>query len=232
MPFRRLSLAIVASLSLSASLVHADDILIPKQLAGPPEEFAQMAAPDPAEATIHSKSALIPITLVGDKSGRYGWQGTLPVESGRARFIVFAGGHALWDVGLTSPTGGVEKSAASFARSTQAADFGPELSAHAADYYALDGLADGKWTISLSAKSGGAERGFLLIEGDAATELASHLAHTRQRVGEHIGVVAQLTGTDASEKVLMGDAAGRIDAARLRVTSPDGSESRVTTPPA
>jgi hypothetical protein len=224
MPFRRLSLAIVASLSLSASLVSANDTLIPKQLAGPPEDFAQMAEPDPAEATIHSKSALIPITLAADKSGQRRWQGTLPVESGRARFLVFAGGHGDWDVGLTSPTGGIEKSAATYARGMKAAEFGPELSAHAADYYVLDGVADGEWTISLSAKSASAGRGFLLVEGDAGTELASHLAHKRQRVGERIGVVAQLTATDAGEKVLMGGAAGRIESASLRVTAPDGSE--------
>lgn len=224
MPFRRLSLAIFASLSLSASLAHADDTLIPKQLAGPPEEFAQMATPDPAEATIHSKSALIPVTLGRDKSGQHRWKGTLPVESGRARFLVFAGGHGQWDVGLVSPTGGAEKSAADVARSMKAAEFGPELSAHAADYYALDGVANGDWTISLSAKSAGAERGFLLLEGDPGTELASHLAHARQRVGERIGVLAQLTATDANEKVLFGGAAGRIDQASLRVTAPDGSE--------
>jgi hypothetical protein len=224
MPFRRLSLAIVASLSMSASLVSANDNLIPKQLAGPPEEFAQLAVPDPAEATIHSKSALIPITLVRDKAGQMRWQGSLPVESGRARFLVFAGDHGAWDVGLTSPTGGVEKSAAAYARSMKAAEFGPELAAHAADYYALDGVADGEWTISVSAKAGQAERGFLLVEGDAGTELASHLAHSRQRVGEKIGVLAQLTATDADEKVLFGGEAGRIEQASLRVTAPDGSE--------
>jgi hypothetical protein len=224
MPFRRLSLAILASLSLSASLVHADDTLIPKQLAGPPEEFAQMAAPDPAEATIHSKSALIPVTLGGGKSGLSRWQGTLPVESGRARFLVFAGDHGAWEVGLESPTGGGEKSAAGVARSMKAADFGPELAAHAADYYALDGVASGEWTISLRAKSAGVERGFLLIEGDAGTELASQLAHRRQHVGEQIGVLAQLTATDADEKVLFGGDAGRIEQASLRVTAPDGSE--------
>lgn len=224
MPFRRLSLAIVASLSLSAMSVQADDTLIPKQLAGPPEDFAQMAPRDPAEATIHSRSALIPVTLEQDKSGQPRWLGSLPVESGRARFLVFSGGHDQWDVGLVSPTGGMEKSAASLARSAKPAEFGLELAAHAADYYALDGIAEGEWTISLSAKSGAPRRGFVLIEGDAGTELASHLAHGRQLVGERIGVVAQLTATDGNEKVLFGPDAGRIDRASLRITAPDGSE--------
>lgn len=223
MPFRRLTVAILATLSVSVSLAQADEVLIPKQLAGTPDEFAQMAPPDPAEATIHSKSALLPIELRLDKAGARSWRGTLPVENGRARFLVFGGEHGAWDIGLVSPTGGAEKAATGIARTTKSAEFGLELDAHAADYYAFDNIASGEWTLTVRAKQGAGERGFLLVEGDPSTELASHLAHSRQRVGDRIGVVAQLTATDAGEKILLGADAGRIDSATLRVTAPDGS---------
>ena len=40
-------------------------VLRPKQLAGPPEEFEAMREPDPAQAAILSRSALLPVVLDG-----------------------------------------------------------------------------------------------------------------------------------------------------------------------
>lgn len=223
MQFRRLTVSVVAGLCLCAPLAQASNTLVPKQLAGAPEEFEAMAPADPAEATIHSKSALIPVELTADKSGARTWQGTLPIENGRGRFLVFGGAHGDWEVDLTTPDGRQEKAAALLARDVKAAEFGIELDAHAADYYALDGVASGNWTVKLHAAGSASNRGFLLIEGDAATELASYQTHKRQRLGDRIGLAAQLTATDAREQILLGKDAGRIDAATLRVTAPDGS---------
>ncbi|PUE99479.1 helix-turn-helix domain-containing protein [Xanthomonas hortorum pv. hederae] len=55
-------LSLLCSLSL-VSLPLAAAELQPRQLAGPPEKFAQMRAPDPAESAILSKSALLPVEL-------------------------------------------------------------------------------------------------------------------------------------------------------------------------
>ncbi|AOD15982.1 conditioned medium factor (density-sensing factor) [Xanthomonas fragariae] len=94
-------LSFVCTLSLvSAPLAAAE--LQPKQLAGPPEEFAQIRTPDPAESAILSKSALLPVELAPAGSSAR-WQGTLPVENGHLRFMVLAGDHA-WDAAVTAPS--------------------------------------------------------------------------------------------------------------------------------
>jgi hypothetical protein len=224
MPFRRLAVAIVATLSASASFAAASgDAIVPKQLSGPPEEFAELAPADPVEATIHSKSALLPVELSADASGARHWSGVLPVENGRARFLVFGGEHDAWQAELVAPDGGATKSAASVARRVDAAEFGMQEELQSADYYALDGVASGAWTLKLRGDAQSAARGFVLIEGDDATQLASHQTHKRQRAGERIGIVAQLSGIDAKDAVVLGNAAGRIARATLRVTAPDGA---------
>src|SRR5687767_11948946 len=107
MQLQRLALSVLTGLALCAPAL-ADDI-VPKQLAGTPEEFADLAPLDPAAAAIGSKSALIPVRMTAGKAGRH-WQGDLPVENGKARFLVFSGGDAAWDVQLVAPDGS-EKSA-------------------------------------------------------------------------------------------------------------------------
>ena len=221
MPSSRLTAALLAALSLSVSYVHAAD-LVPKQLAGGPEDFAALAAPDPAEATIHSKAALVPVEMRAEKAGGASWEGQLPVQNGRARVLVFAGTHGAWELQLAAPGQAKLSAATALARQAGDAEFGLEQDLHAADYYALDGVASGRWKVRLSAAPGASRRGFLLIEGDEATELVSHQTHKRQLVGERIGFVAQLSAVDAQDQVRLGKAAGRIVQATLRVTGPDG----------
>lgn len=220
----RLSLSVASALLLAAPLASAEAPLVAKQLSGPPEEFAAMRSPDPADATIHSKSALLPVTFGTSKSGRSAWSGDLPVENGRLRFLVFAGGQPGWQVSMADPTGRQEKSAAQFARDVRSADFGIDQATYPAQYYALDNLTSGAWTLKIAADAG-AQDGYVLVEGDASTELASYQTHKRQQVGQRIGIAAQLTATDADERVLFGADAGRIDSALMRVTSPAGKVS-------
>lgn len=222
MKFDRLSVSVAAVLCWAAPLAQAADAPIPKQLSGAPAEFAAMREPDPADAAIHSKSALLPVALTVDKSGRASWQGSLPVENGRSRFLLFNGGQGDWQVELASPGGALQK-AALLTHDRRKADFGPEMAAQPADYYALDGVANGRWTMKIAAAPNAPRAGFVLIEGDPSTELASYQNHKRQLVGERIGIVALLTATDAGETISLGQAAGRIDSAKLRVTAPDGS---------
>jgi hypothetical protein len=216
---RRLSVAILATLPLCA---FAQSTLVPKQLSGAPDEFAAMAAPDPVEATIHSKAALLPIELRADKAGGQSWQGTLPVENGRARFLVFGGDHQAWQAELGRPGERQTKAANAVANRAKAAEFGLEQTLHAADYYELDQVPNGEWTLKLRAEAGVAARGFVLIEGDERTELASYQTHKRQQLSERLGFTAQLTAVDEFETPLLGKAAGRIARAELRVTAPDG----------
>jgi hypothetical protein len=221
---------VLLALFCASPLAVAGDAPVAKQLAGPPSEFAAMRALDPAEAAIHSRSALLPVELSPDKSGRLTWQGALPVEHDRSRFLVFSGDGVAWQADLLSP-GGVTQKAAALARDVRKTRFGIEESAFPADYFELAGLQAGTWTLKLHAPAGASRKGFVLLEGDAGTELASYQTHRRQLVGERIGLAAVLSATgndDDLEGVAgidLGKAAGRIDTAILRVTAPDGAIS-------
>jgi hypothetical protein len=220
---------LVALLCCSPLAVGADAPLGAKQLAGPPSEFATMRALDPAEAAIHSRSALMPIELTPDKAGGLGWQGVLPLEHGQPRFLLFSGTGTAWQAELLSPNGVAQKASA-LARDARKTRFGMEETSFPADYFELAGVQPGNWTLKLQAPAGANRSGFVLLEGDAGIELASHQTHRRQLVGERIGLAAMLTaanddGLESVDGIELGKAAGRIDSAILRVTAPDGSVS-------
>lgn len=216
---RPLAVAIVTALSFGIASTASADIM-PKQLSGPPSEFATMRAPDPVEATIHSRSALIPMEMVAGKSGA-SWSGALPVENGKLRFALLGPEDAAWDVALTGPQG-QKLRAADTAKHGRASSFGIEGAQVPARMYTFENLAKGAWSLDLGGSAKSAGRSFLLIEGDAGTELASYATHGRQVVGETLGLTAQLAAIDGAGKAATGPGAGRIERATLTVTGPDG----------
>lgn len=191
-----------------------------KQLAGPPSEIAAMRAPSPIDATIHSRSALLPVHFTADSSGERTWQGKLPVENDKLRFLVFSAAEANWQVDLVNASGR-QMSAESLASRVLTTDFGIEQARVPAIRYDYDQLQSGTWTLKLRGASDATD-GFVLIEGDEATELASYQTHKRQLVGERLGLTALLTRTLADDSVRVGKTAGRIIEAVIRVTAPDG----------
>lgn len=218
--------AVTVSASLLAAAAQAaPESIFAKQLAGPPEEFAEMAALTPDATAIHSKSALLPIELAQTGEGSAAWSGEVPVEKGRLHFAVLTGDDAAWQVSLQSPTAQAARAAASLASASGRTDLGIENDRHSADFYALDDVESGRWRIDLRASASGSKRGYLLMEGDAATELTSWQTHRRQWPGQRIGMVAMLSGESSKGDATLGPQAGRIDRAELRVTSSDGSVS-------
>lgn len=212
----------VLSLCISAPLLAgpgaADVTSFAKQLSGPASEIASMRAPSPIDATIHSHSALLPVHFGDTGSGERSWQGSLPVENGKLRFLVFEQADTNWQVDLVTESGR-EVSAASQATRVFDTDFGIEQARVPAMRYDYDNLKGDNWTLRLRAAAG-AKDGFVLIEGDQATELASWQTDRRQLVGQRIGLTALLT-TSADDSVRVGRMAGRISQAIIRVTAPD-----------
>lgn len=211
----------------SALLLHlstpaaAAEPLHAKQLAGPPSEFALMQAPHPAAGAVHSKAALIPIELTQDKSGRLGWRGQLPVEGSNLRVLLLADeGHG-WQMDLRSPSGRMEK-AAGLAKRIERGGFGIEAERFPSELYSFEGLQSGLWSVEITAESKSPRAGFLLIEGDPATELSSHPAHLDFVLGRTITLTAQLSAAAKNGSVLLGHEAGRVSQAELRVNFPDG----------
>lgn len=212
-----LTLAVLSTLLFAAPLALAASDPIPKQLSGPAEDFAQMRVPDPAESAIYSHSALLPVEMTADASGKLSWQGELPIEGNQARFLVFSGNNADWQLQMTSPNG-QRLAADALASAARITDFGLEQARVPANYYALENLDRGRWTLRIDANGSRTRAGFLLLEGDKATELLSYPAHRRQVVGQQLDVVATLGAQRRA-----GPAVARIADAQLRVTAPDGS---------
>ncbi|WP_407549399.1 choice-of-anchor X domain-containing protein [Xanthomonas euvesicatoria] len=199
-------LSLLCSLSLLCAPLAAAE-LQPKQLAGPPDEFAQMRAPDPAESAILSKSALLPVELApAGQSAR--WQGSLPVENGHLRFMVLSGDQA-WEAAVAAPQlAGARTAAVATPLQAQRTLLGSAEHGTSGMRYAVDSARNGAWALTLQSSSPVAQRGYVLMEGDTRTQLASYLRTRQQQVGQSLTLNALLTGT--------------IDEASLRVIDPQG----------
>lgn len=196
-----------------------------KQLAGPPSEIAQMRAPSPAAAAIHSKSALIPVELSAEKSGRLSWRMALPVERPELQVLLLAGEDHGWELGLRGPSGTLYK-AAQLAERAQPGEFGLEGERFTSELYQFGRLQKGGWSLEISAEAGARKQGFLLIEGDSGTELASHPSHLDYLAGGRIGLTAQLTALGKSG-VVLGHQAGTVEEASIRLTRADGTVEKI-----
>ncbi|MCC8539680.1 choice-of-anchor X domain-containing protein [Xanthomonas axonopodis pv. poinsettiicola] len=213
-------LSVMCALSLVSMPLAAAE-LQPKQLAGPPEEFAQMRAPDPAESAILSKSALLPVELTpAGKAAR--WQGTLPVENGKLCFMVLAGDQA-WDAAVAAPrVAGVRATAAPQVQA-QRTVLGTADNGTAGMRYAVDAAQNGNWSLTLQSASPLTQRGYVLMEGDARTQLASYPRDRQHLVDKSLTLNAMLSGSDARGATLLASQAGQINTASLRVIDPQGA---------
>ena len=213
------SVVALVGLALGTSAMAQDAIAV-KQLAGPPEEFAQMRAADPIDAAIHSKSALIPITLKRDKSGGLSWQGQLPADAAGLRFLVLSSGDL--SVDLAAPGSRGYAPALALARTAQSTRFGLENTNFPADLYEVDSAEAGIWGLRVRGDAASKPEAFLLIEGSSDTQLLSYQTDLNTLVGEEVHFAASLTG-DPAQGVRVGTQAGQVLAANLRVTAPSGA---------
>ncbi|MGD9582850.1 MAG: choice-of-anchor X domain-containing protein [Lysobacterales bacterium] len=213
-------LAATASLLLlaAAPIATPDAAPVAKQLAGPPSEFASMAAANPIGAAIHSKSALLPISLEKSVGGGFSWQASIPVESDNLRFVVLSGNaKSAWNLSLQDPASKRVHKAADLAIEKRAADYGMAEARVPAEFYSFSNIPRGDWKVKVEGASAG--RGFLLVEGGGSERLMSHQAAFNQLLGERIGLVASVYDLEKSADV---ENANALSEAWLRVTAPDG----------
>ncbi|MBS0464826.1 MAG: conditioned medium factor [Proteobacteria bacterium] len=218
-------LCIALAVSLAASGISAAAINPQyKQLAGPPSEFASMQPIAAGANAISSKSALLQVALSPDGRGGRAWSGSLPAESGHLHFMVFSGNGAALQVELRGPDGATRTLTRDSAGVATHAQFGIAGASYPADAYALDSLPAGSWNITLRSNDPKASgRGYLLLEGDPATRLMSYPSGSHQFVGQNVQIAAVLSHLNANGTNLLGNAAGKIVRADLRVTAPDGT---------
>ncbi len=217
----RLSWALSAVLCCANAMAQSQDVLLAKQLAGAPEEFATMAPVEPIDAAIASNAALIPVTLGKGVSNSKGespsadanWRARLPLDAEMTRVMLIAG-DSDWQLYVDGSDQQL-RSAAALAHDHGPAQFGIEGAAVAGTRYAFAQDRAASRQFEIRSASGAQSRGFLLVEGSAQTKLVSYQADRNQQVGQSISVLAELRDQQAGRNA--------INTASLEVTSPSGA---------
>jgi hypothetical protein len=192
-----------------------------KQLAGPPSEYAAMRPADPRGSATRSKSAMLPVTLEQRGPNLWAWDGEIPVEGDVLRIAVLSGAPGplpnAWRLTLRELASGRTKSGLDPSVDRRTTPLGFAEYGVPADYYSFPGVTRGRHRLSVESNGGG--QGFILIEGGGRARLISHLAAFNQRVGQRITFLARNAEDDQGAGAT---GTGRIDAATLQVTTPDG----------
>ena len=196
-----------------------------KRLAGPPEEFAMMAPPDPIGTGIHSASAMLPIELEEGPRGRWTWDGSVPIEHEFVDLVLLTplgdeGRTAQqWDLHMVPEAADPARSVPLVATRTESTGFpllGQELpSAH----FRFHGGQRGPYRIEVEADGPG--KAVLIALGDGPVRLFTHRADLHATRGEKVAIIASAYDADAGAT---GIDLTEIDEAWMRVRQPDGTE--------
>ncbi len=217
--------AVSLSLTVAGSLV-AQERLVPKQLSGPIDEIRSgvMAEVAPIETGVHSKSAMIPVSLQQTKRGDWRWQGQVAVDNDRFNMVMFSGQDS-WNVELQHPHAKSAVAARMLATELDRSSLSLGNNAFEGDYYQFTEAMPGTWNISVAADAPVGDKGYLLYSSDSAYRLLSYQTSKAQLVGQDIGFVSY-----GYEKVSEGPQIeanlGMVEQAWLRVTTPDGDTLR------
>ncbi|MFS8395623.1 conditioned medium factor [Xanthomonas campestris pv. raphani] len=144
------------------------------------------------------------------------------MENGHLRFMVLAGDQQ-WDAAVAAPRVAGARAAAAPQLQAQRTQLGSVDSGTSGMRYAVDAAQNGVWSLTLQSASPTAQRGYVLMEGDPRTQLASYPRHRHQQVGQSLTLNALLSGSDAQGAGLLAGQAGQIDQASLRVLDPQGT---------
>ena len=220
MKTRLMCAAVVLTIAMGA---QAQEVIIAKQLAGAPEEFAAMQPADPAATAIRSKSALVPVSTALGADGNYHWQANLAIDSARARVLLLKPSDNSWQMSLGSVSRGSEglSRAESIASVHTQTTFGMQSVQVPGELFAFESLSKGKVTFDISSTDSSASKGFLLLEGDSSTLLISYQTASNQRLNQPISITAALQNFAKSAN------ATKISSASLNVTAPSGVQSQV-----
>jgi len=206
-----------------ANYAQAQEVMIAKQLAGAPEEFAAMQPADPVTTAIRSKSALVPVTTALGADGQYHWQANLAMDSARARVLLLKPNDNDWQMSLGSASRGNEGliRAETIASVHTQTTFGMQSVQVPAELFAFESLGKGKVSFDIRSNDSKASNGFLLLEGDSNTLLISYQTASNQRLNQPVSITAALQnfGKNAGSTA--------IAAAVLNVTAPSGAQSQV-----
>jgi len=198
--------------------IASAEALLAKELSGPASEFNELKPADGLQSAIHSKSALLPVYL--DADGRAVVD--MPVAAEQFRFIVLNGG-ADWSMQIRRPGARSASPVELAASEINNASFGIEAASHQSTYYGFVGAERGTWQLEIQSNDRASQKGFVLLEGDSATQLVSYRNANGQVVGNSVSILASLSSQNGGDLAL-GKGAANVASANVRLTAPDGSE--------
>lgn len=223
---KRLSLVLCATFGFFA--LAQGPVPIPKQLAGPPAEFAEMQ-PQPMEANgISSKSALLPVQFVQVKN-QWVWQSPISIENAEDFHMVVFSGNADWHMRLRAP--GMKKSIAVeelYLESRQEL-YGIEENLVPCQFYHFESGVTGQWMLEVELngtpqpKRMNEPSGFVMVSSDNPYRLFAHQTTRKNLVGESLGLAAfayDSRAFDPEEQPMPGSS--QIMAATVILKTPSG----------
>ena len=197
-----------------------------KQLAGPPEDFGEMAPSLPEAAAVHSKSAMLPMVFERTGARKWSWQAELPFEEAGSTIMILedaalgarAGARkAPLSLAVSSLDGARAAVSPSEVRSVTIPSSGS--GALAASVYEFPKGRAGRQLVTVDASE--PRRAVMILVGSSPARLVSHQAEYNSIVGETVFFV-----TSAYDEKRSSDsgAIATVDRAEMEVTSlHDGS---------
>jgi len=206
---------------------------VPKQLAGPPSEFAQMRLPEAITGANLSSSALLPVELTQDRDGVWRWQSEIAIDGDKPRFVVFSGEDASWQTSISNASG--TRAASQLASDVAAVSYGLQNEQFAGVAYRFAEPLTGTSSLQISATQPQQLRGFVMLASDSPWQLRSWQQHRRQFTGEAQVYFADMVWTGAaldpsqieSAQTSRADHGFKPEQAFLRVTDPLGEQQLV-----
>eukprot|EP01133_Synstelium_polycarpum_P013840 gene13840-16319_t len=244
---------VVMCITLSAMCSHA--ALVPKNLAGPPSEFAQFVLPDPKAVAQTSSSALIQVVFSKSQTtSGLEWIATVPVDTVESFTISIVSNFtsSMTLEGFAPKSAGIKHGSARIIRESEptitSAPFGIDGMLIPSTSYTWATPAVGEWTIKITAcpsllknenfakqVSNSAPSAFVLAQNPSEFQIYTYLqSYNNLFVGKNVPVLAMLT---SSAEFLPKNAqpAGYMPSpikatsvqAQINIVAPDGQSSSV-----
>jgi len=198
-----------------------------KQIAAPPSDFAQLAMPESSQWGVHSRSAMVPVTLSPSGDGEWMWTANLPFDHGeQVSLMLFAPDGETWDLSVQLPNGRFAS-----ALSSQPTQFGLAGQSFPGQLHIFAGVGEGQRVVRVSAVSPKATQGYLLLSSQSTLQLYTHLSNYNLWVGNQVGLVTYAynaeSSTDNNDNAPV-PLVNAIKEATATFTAPDGSQTTVS----
>ena len=211
MKMKYISVVCLAALAAQVSAQSLD--LQAKQLAGPPEEFQMMQPADVEANAVSSKAALIPVSFSTSKKSN-SWRQSIPMDEVNARVLLLKSSSSNWEFNFGEQGKSAPERASTRASVHTQTTFGMQDAQVPAELFAFENLKATNYSVEINSNDGA--EGFILIEGDEATQLVSYPMDRQFALGQPVTILARLQNLDARAE---------ITNASLNVTSPSGERS-------